>query len=71
MAEFNYIVLIHQIDVFLAELGTSGMVDGDKARDQLIDLRLMCTAMEEEKNTDPPPAPLVADPAMLTEILRP
>ena len=50
MAEFNYIVLVHQIDVFLAELGTSGIVDGDKARDQLIDLRLMCMSMEAESH---------------------
>lgn len=48
MAEFNYAVLIYQIDVFLAELGTSGIVDARKARDQLMDLRLMCMTMETE-----------------------
>lgn len=48
MAEFNYAVLIYQIDVFLAELGTSGIVDARKARDQLMDLRLMCMSMEAE-----------------------
>jgi hypothetical protein len=48
MAEFNYTLLIHQIDVFLAELGTSGIVDGEKARNQLIDLRILCMSMEAE-----------------------
>lgn len=50
MAEFNYIVLIHQIDVFLAELGTSEIIDGKKARNQLLDLRSLCTAMETENH---------------------
>lgn len=49
MAEFNYVVLIHQIDVYLSELGTSGIVDGAKARDQLMDLRLMCMTMEADR----------------------
>ncbi len=48
MAEYDYAVLIYQIDVFLAELGTSGIVDARKARDQLMDLRLMCMSMESE-----------------------
>lgn len=48
MAEFDYAVLIYQIDVFLAELGTTGLVDARKARDQLMDLRLMCMTMETE-----------------------
>lgn len=32
------------IDSFLTELGTSGLVDAHKARDQLMDLRLMLMA---------------------------
>lgn len=32
------------IDGFLANLGTSGLVDARKARDQLMDLRLMFMA---------------------------
>lgn len=35
---------IRTIDEFLAELGTSGLVDARKARDQLMDLRLMFMA---------------------------
>lgn len=34
-------VIIQTIDDFLAELGTSGLVDARKARDQLMDLRLL------------------------------
>lgn len=48
MTKYNYSVLIYQIDVFLAELGTSGIVDARKARDQLMDLRIMCMSMEAE-----------------------
>lgn len=33
--------MINIIDGFLLELGTSGLVDARKARDQLMDLRLM------------------------------
>lgn len=51
MAEYNYLVLIHQIDAFLAELGTGGIVDGAKARDQLIDLRLLCMKIQEDIDT--------------------
>lgn len=32
---------IRTIDEFLLELGTTGLVDARKARDQLMDLRLM------------------------------
>lgn len=35
------ILLIEAIDGFLLELGTTGLVDARKARDQLMDLRLM------------------------------
>ena len=37
-------VIIHTIDEFLAELGTTGLVDARKARDQLMDLRLLLMA---------------------------
>lgn len=66
MVDFN--LLIMQIDASLAELGVSGLVDAKKARDQLIDLRLMCMSMAAE---DPPAVIPVADPALLTEIPRP
>lgn len=48
MSEVNYAVMIHQIDTFLVELGTSGIVDARKARDQLMDLRLLCMSMEAD-----------------------
>lgn len=35
-------ILTVMIDEFLVELGTSGMVDGDRARNQLLDLRNAC-----------------------------
>lgn len=41
-------IIIRTIDEFLAELGTSTIVDARKARDQLIDLRLICMTMEAE-----------------------
>lgn len=44
----NATLMIIAIDEFLAELGTSGIVDARKARDQLMDLRLMCMTMEAE-----------------------
>lgn len=44
----NYQMLIGSIDEFLIELGTAGMIDGRKVRDQLLDLRLMCEKMEFE-----------------------
>lgn len=37
-------LFIETIDEFLADLGTSGLVDARKARDQLMDLRLMFMA---------------------------
>lgn len=37
-------LFIETIDGFLADLGTSGLVDARKARDQLMDLRLMFMA---------------------------
>jgi hypothetical protein len=33
-------LVIRMIDDYLAELGTTGLVDARKARDQLMDLRL-------------------------------
>lgn len=44
----SYQILIRMIDDFLAALGTSGIVDGQKVRDQLLDLRTACTALETE-----------------------
>lgn len=38
------LLLIETIDRFLLELGTTGLVDARKARDQLMDLRLMLMA---------------------------
>jgi nitrate reductase assembly molybdenum cofactor insertion protein NarJ len=40
--------LTEMIDKFLAELGTQSIVDGDKARDQLLDLRSKCEALAFE-----------------------
>lgn len=37
-------ILIRTIDDMLAELGTTGLVDARKARDQLMDLRLLVMA---------------------------
>lgn len=45
------IAFIETIDGFLAELGTSGLVDARKARDQLMDLRLMFMASIEIPDT--------------------
>lgn len=42
---------IQIIDGFLAELGTSGIVDARKARDQLMDLRLMLMKSIEVPDT--------------------
>lgn len=40
----DFTLLVKFIDICLAELGTSSMVDGDKARDQLLDLRSIILA---------------------------
>lgn len=37
-------VLIEMIDEYLVALGTQTLVDGDRARDQLLDLRTVCVA---------------------------
>lgn len=37
-------ILLQTIDEMLAELGTTGLVDARKARDQLMDLRLLVMA---------------------------
>ena len=37
----NATEMIVVVDEFLLELGTSGLIDARKARDQLMDLRLM------------------------------
>jgi hypothetical protein len=41
-------LFIETIDGFLAELGTTGLVDARKARDQLMDLRLMFMSLIPE-----------------------
>lgn len=45
-------IFIETIDRFLTELGTTSVVDARKARDQLMDLRLMLMAsLVEAPNT--------------------
>lgn len=68
MAEFNATILIFHIDQYLTELGTQSLFDGDKVRDMLFDLRLLCMTMDA---VDPPPVSVVADPALFTEIIAP
>lgn len=41
----DYDLFILTIDSFLVELGTTGLVDARKARDQLMDLRLLFMAL--------------------------
>ena len=41
-------IFIEAIDGFLADLGSTGLVDARKARDQLMDLRLMLMASKIE-----------------------
>jgi len=45
------VVFIEIIDGFLSDLGTSGLVDARKARDQLMDLRLIFMASLEVPDT--------------------
>lgn len=40
----DFTLLVKFIDMCLAELGTQGLIDGDKARDQLLDLRSIILA---------------------------
>ncbi len=44
----NYQILIRAIDDAMAELGTSGLIDGRKVRDAFLDLRSMCSQYDEE-----------------------
>ena len=44
----NYQLLIRVIDEAMVELGTSGLIDGRKVRDILLDLRSMCVQYDEE-----------------------
>ncbi len=48
----NYQLLIRVIDEAMAELGTSGLIDGRKVRDILLDLRSMCAQYDEEVLTE-------------------
>lgn len=41
-------ILIQTIDSMLVELGTTGLVDARKARDQLMDLRLLIMSAKIE-----------------------
>jgi hypothetical protein len=43
--------VIRTIDEYLLELGTTGLVDARKARDQLMDLRLMFMSSIEVPDT--------------------
>lgn len=44
----NYQLLIRVIDEAMVELGTSGLIDGRKVRDVLLDIRSMCAQYDEE-----------------------
>lgn len=58
MAEYDvdiYKFTVEQIDKMLTELGTQSLIDGDKARDQLLDLRSFFF------NMLPAPGEVVAD----------
>lgn len=46
--ECNYQILIRMIDDALAEFGTSSLVDGRRVRDNLLDLRSICSQYEIE-----------------------
>lgn len=43
--------MIERIDQWLREVGTQSLVDGDKVRDMLLDLRIMA-AREETNEAD-------------------
>lgn len=47
-AACNLSEITDMIDKFLMELGTQSLIDGDKARDQLLDLRATCARLEFE-----------------------
>lgn len=51
MQDYELTLLIHQIDEFLAEISHNTIIEARKPRDQLMDLRLMCMAMEEKKDS--------------------
>lgn len=57
--DINAEAFISAIDGFLTELGTSGLVDARKARDQLMDLRLlfMTAVLEVEECATTPTSP--------------
>ena len=42
--------MLERIDAWLTDVGTQSLVDGDKVRDMLLDLRLM--AMREETHDE-------------------
>lgn len=44
----NYKLLIRVIDEAMVELGVSGLIDGRKVRDVLLDIRSICSQYDEE-----------------------
>lgn len=53
-------LVITMIDEYLVQAGSQSLLDGDKVRDMLLDLRSMCNAMTIPEIV---PVPLVVDPA--------
>ena len=47
--ECDFSLIVTMIDGFLVDLGTQSLIDGDKARDQLLDLRPLCQSMQFEE----------------------
>lgn len=42
--------MVERIDSWLREVGTQSLIDGDKVRDMLLDLRLMAAREETDGN---------------------
>jgi hypothetical protein len=42
-------IVLRTIDEFLVELGTQSLIDGDKARDQLLDVRALVSVLGVEE----------------------
>lgn len=45
-------IVVRFVDECLADLGTQGLIDGDKARDQLLDIRRLLTSTAVEETPD-------------------
>jgi hypothetical protein len=54
MENCNYLSLMHNIDIILADLGSGAIADARKIRDQLLDLRLVCMTMDAEQRGERP-----------------